>query len=194
MISDLDHQVTLDGVVCHRSGLLEDGDIVRRFDMNVTSPLRTVIDLSGPLTVPELGKVVDDFLRRGMLQLEDLRERVSRTRSAPGRSAATLRKVLAKRLPGYDAGRKSARRRESPGSSTSTACRVLHISTAFGTTTVVIASTLRGQSGGCTWKAMASVGTAGDGPRRRRSSPERAGARRLDADRDHLEHERCSDR
>lgn len=104
VISDLDHQVVLDGVVCHRSGLLEEGDVIRRFDMSVTSPLRTVIDLSGPLTAAQLGKVVDDFLRRGMLQLEDLRERVGRTRSAPGRSVATLRKVLAKRLPGYDAG------------------------------------------------------------------------------------------
>lgn len=104
VISDLDHQVLLDGVICHRSGVLDAGDLIRRDDMLCTSPLRTVIDLSGPLTVVELGTVVDDFLRRKVLRLDELRERVDRTRSAPGRSVATMRKVLAKRLPGYDPG------------------------------------------------------------------------------------------
>jgi hypothetical protein len=104
VITDLRHQVVLDGVICHRSGLLEDGDLTRRNGMLCTSPLRTVIDLSGPLSVAELGKVVDDLLRRKLLGLEELRERTDRTRSAPGRSVATLRQVLAKRLPGYDPG------------------------------------------------------------------------------------------
>jgi hypothetical protein len=104
VITDLEHQVVLDGVVCHRSGLLEDGDLVRRDGMLCTSPLRTVLDLSGPLTAAELGKVVDDFLRRKLLGLEELRERVDRTRPAPGRSVVTLRKVLAARLPGYNPG------------------------------------------------------------------------------------------
>ena len=72
--------------------------------MLCTSPLRTVIDLSGPMTVAELGDVVDDFLRRKLLKLEQLRARVDRTRPAPGRSVVTLRNVLAKRLPGYDTG------------------------------------------------------------------------------------------
>jgi hypothetical protein len=104
VITDLDHQVVLDRVVCHRSGLLEEGDLVRRDGMLCTSPLRTVIDLSGPMTVAQLGKLVDDFLRRKLLRLEELRDRVHRTRPAPGRSVATLRQVLAKRLPGYDPG------------------------------------------------------------------------------------------
>jgi hypothetical protein len=104
VLGELARQVDLDGVVCHRSGVIEDGDIVRRFGMACTSPLRTVIDLSGSLTVTELGDVVDDFLRRKMLQLDELRARVDRTRPAPGRSVAKLRKVLAARLPGYDPG------------------------------------------------------------------------------------------
>jgi hypothetical protein len=104
VITDLEHQVMLEGVTCHRSGLLEEGDLVRRDRMLCTSALRTVIDLSGPMTVPQLGEVVDDFLRRKILDLDALRERVGRTRPAPGRSVVTLRKVLAKRLPGYDAG------------------------------------------------------------------------------------------
>ncbi|MEY2582661.1 MAG: hypothetical protein QOE09_2510 [Ilumatobacteraceae bacterium] len=104
VITDLGHQIVLEGVVSHRSGILEEGDLVRRDGMLCTSPLRTVIDLSAPMTVAELGDVVDDFLRRKLLSLEQLRVRVDRTRPAPGRSIATLRKVLAKRLPGYDAG------------------------------------------------------------------------------------------
>ncbi|MGZ4773317.1 MAG: hypothetical protein ACXV3B_11605 [Ilumatobacteraceae bacterium] len=104
IISDLKRQVVMDGVVCHRSGLIEAGDVIWRNEMACTSPLRTVIDLSGPLTVVELGDVVDDFLRRKMLSLDELRARVDRTRPAPGRSVVTLRTVLAMRLPGYDPG------------------------------------------------------------------------------------------
>jgi very-short-patch-repair endonuclease len=104
VIAALPHRVSLKGVVGHRSGLIEEGDLVRRNGMTCTSPLRTVIDLSGSMTAAELGKVVDEFLRQKQLNLEALRERVDRTRPAPGRSVATLRKVLAKRLPGYDAG------------------------------------------------------------------------------------------
>jgi very-short-patch-repair endonuclease len=104
VIAGLAHRIELDGVIAHRSGVIEEGDVIRRDGMNCTSPLRTVIDLSGAMTAGELGKVVDEFLRRRLLTLEALRERVGRTRPAPGRSVATLRKVLAQRLPGYDAG------------------------------------------------------------------------------------------
>jgi hypothetical protein len=104
VIADTPHRISLDGVVGHRSGVLEEGDVTTRDGMQCTSPLRTVIDLSGPMSATELGKVVDEFLRRKLLRLEELRERVDRTRPAPGRSVATLRKVLAARLPGYDPG------------------------------------------------------------------------------------------
>lgn len=97
-------QVTLDGVVSHRSSIIEDDDVVRRDGMACTSPLRTIIDLSGVMTDIELGKAVDDFLRRKLLHLEDLRARVNRLRPAPGRSVARLRRMLAARIPGYDPG------------------------------------------------------------------------------------------
>lgn len=104
VIAALPNRVALVGVVGHRSGLLESGDIVRRDGMSCTSPMRTAIDLSGHMSVTELGKVVDEFLRRKMLNLEELRARVDRTRPAPGRSVANLRKVVATRLPGYSPG------------------------------------------------------------------------------------------
>jgi hypothetical protein len=100
----LARSVCLPGVKCHRTGTLEDEDVVTRREIRCTSPLRTVLDLSGSLTVAELGKLVDYFLRNKTLRLEDLRGRVSRTRSAPGRSVRTLHQVLRDRIPGYDPG------------------------------------------------------------------------------------------
>ncbi len=96
--------VRIPGVRAHRSATLEDGDVTSRSGIGCTSPLRTVIDLSGRLTVAELGKLVDHFLRQKLLRLEDLRGRVSRTRTAPGRSVRTLQQVLRDRIPGYDPG------------------------------------------------------------------------------------------
>ena len=94
----------LSGVRGHRIGTAEPGDIVRRHGIRCTSPLRTVIDVSGSLDAVRLGRVVDYFLRLRVLRLEELRSRVNRTRPAPGRSVRVLRKVLADRIPGYDPG------------------------------------------------------------------------------------------
>jgi hypothetical protein len=100
----LNRMVRMTGVVHHRSGTFVDADFVTRLKMRCTSPLRTVIDLSGSMTAKELGDVVDDLLRRKVLRLEELRDRVGSLRPAPGRSVRTLRKVLAARIPGYDPG------------------------------------------------------------------------------------------
>lgn len=104
VLTPLGRQVRLAGVVTHRSGVIEDGDVVARSGIPCTSPLRTIIDLSGRLTEAQLGRAVDDLLRRKMLRLEDLRGRVNRTRPVPGRSVRRLRAVLAARIPGYDPG------------------------------------------------------------------------------------------
>jgi hypothetical protein len=104
VVGPLARQVDLPGVVGHRSGLLDEEDVTSRNGIRCTGPLRTVIDLSGPLDVRSLGRVVDDFLRRRLLDLEELRLRVAVTRPAPGRSPRTLRAVLAARIPGYDPG------------------------------------------------------------------------------------------
>ena len=98
------HQVVLDGVRCHRSALIEPDDIVRRGEVTCTSPLRTVVDLSGSWSTNRLGELVDEFMRRNMLDIEALRERVERLRPAPGRSIARLRSVLGVRLRDYRPG------------------------------------------------------------------------------------------
>jgi hypothetical protein len=100
----LGHQVVLDGVRCHRSGLIEPGDIVCRGELTCTSPLRTVIDLSGSWSAKRLGLLVDEFMRRSMLDLSELRRRVDELRPAPGRSVATLRAVLSPRPGRYHPG------------------------------------------------------------------------------------------
>ena len=96
--------IKLDGVRAHRTGTIEEGDFINRHGMRCTSPLRTVVDLSSALTLAQLGKLVDHFLRRKMLRLEDLRDRVNRARPAPGRSVRKLQQVLRERIPGYDPG------------------------------------------------------------------------------------------
>ncbi len=102
--ASLGRHVRLDGVRAHRSGQLEPGDLTAVHGIPCTSPLRTVIDLSGTLSDDELGSVIDDFIRRRTLDLEALRSRVNRVRPAPGRSVKRLRRVLAARIPGYDPG------------------------------------------------------------------------------------------
>jgi len=99
-----DRRTRLSGVRPHRIATAEAGDIVSRYGIRCTNPLRTVIDMSGSLDVPALGRLVDHFLRGRVLRLDDLRSRVNRTRPAPGRSVRTLRLVLAARIPGYDPG------------------------------------------------------------------------------------------
>jgi hypothetical protein len=104
VIAGLARQVTMSGVVAHRSGTIEEGDIVSRVGIACTSPLRTLIDLSGSLSERLLGGVLDDFLRRKLIRLEEVRSRVNRLRPAPGRSVVKLRRILAARIPGYDPG------------------------------------------------------------------------------------------
>ena len=100
----LDRRIRLPSVTAHRCGTLEDGDIRRMHGMPVSSPIRLVLDLSGRTPVPALGRLVDELMRRRLLDIEKLRDRVDRTRPAPGRSVRKLRAVLARRLPGYDPG------------------------------------------------------------------------------------------
>lgn len=100
----LGRQIVMDGVVGHRSGQLLDGDVVELDGMRITSPLRTIIDLSGLIPFVRLGKLFDEFVRRGQIDLEVARARVAELRPAPGRSVRAVRGLLGARIPGYDPG------------------------------------------------------------------------------------------
>lgn len=96
--------VRLHGVRGHRSGIWEDGDIRWIDGMAVTSPLRTIIDLSSRLGVDGAGRLIDDMLRRKLVTVDELRDRVGRLRPAPGRSLRVLRTIVGARADSFDPG------------------------------------------------------------------------------------------
>lgn len=67
----------------------------------VTRPERTIIDVAGTVGVDLLARFTDDLVRRGLLDLERLRDLAKRFNRGP--RAAALSSVLADRLPGYRA-------------------------------------------------------------------------------------------
>jgi len=99
--------IRLDGVRGHRCATWAAGDVVVRAGMPVTSPVRTVIDLSSRLGVDGTGRLVDEMLRRRLISVAELRDRIAELRPAPGRSMRVLRAVVAARDETYDPGESS---------------------------------------------------------------------------------------
>ena len=104
VVTSLDRLVRLAGVKGHRSGALFTADLTSRYQISVTTPARTLVDLSARLSLPHLGRAVDDALRRRILTLPALDRCVARLVGAPGRRPAAVHEVLAQRVPGYDPG------------------------------------------------------------------------------------------
>jgi hypothetical protein len=73
-------------------------------DIRVTSAERTLLDLASVVCVDELGKGVDDALRRGLLRLDRLRTLVEGSPGRGRRAIIPMRLVLADRLGAYDSG------------------------------------------------------------------------------------------
>lgn len=95
----------LAGVRAHRSSTLERTDLASIGAIRVTGPARTLVDCSDAVPASELGAVVDDALRRGLVRLEQLRACHERIDTGPGRRpTVAMREVLAARTPGYGAG------------------------------------------------------------------------------------------
>lgn len=63
----------LPGVRSHQTTWLPESHRTSRLGVPVTTPPRTLADLSGMLPATLLGRVVDDSLRRGILRREGLR-------------------------------------------------------------------------------------------------------------------------
>lgn len=99
-----DRRVRLAGIEVHRSALLPDMDRMTIHGVPTTTVPRTIVDLSPSQDEATIGSWVDAALRTKQLHLLELRSCVARL-AGPGRpSLATVRAVLAKRLPGYDPG------------------------------------------------------------------------------------------
>jgi very-short-patch-repair endonuclease len=94
----------LPGVRSHQSRYLPDHHRVVHDRFPVTSPARTLGDLSGVVGPKLLGRLVDDSLRRHLLVLDDLREVYGILACRGRRRLTVLRAVLDERLPGFHPG------------------------------------------------------------------------------------------
>jgi len=94
----------LPGVTSHQSRYLPDHHRAVHQRFPVTSPARTLGDLSGVVGPALLGRLVDDSLRRHLLVLDDLREVYGVLASRGRRRLTVLRAVLDERLPGFHPG------------------------------------------------------------------------------------------
>ena len=102
--ADLVHRVRLDGVHGRRSRTLFETDLTVRHGIPTVTAERALIDVSSRFTARELGRVLDDSIRRDLIVLEDFRRCAARLLPAPGRSMSKVHAVLAARLPGYNPG------------------------------------------------------------------------------------------
>ncbi|MDQ3574541.1 MAG: hypothetical protein M3404_06410 [Actinomycetota bacterium] len=80
-----------------------DEDLATMRGVPVTSRARTLVDMSGSLSLSQLGRALDEALRSG-LRLEVLRRCAGRLAPAPGRRMKLVHTLLAERLPGYHPG------------------------------------------------------------------------------------------
>lgn len=103
VVTDLGHWARLEGVVGHRSRALFEEDLAELRGIPVTSRERTLVDLSGSLSLAELGRCLDHSLRHG-LSLAALRRCAGRLPAGPGRRMKLVHALLGERLPGYDPG------------------------------------------------------------------------------------------
>ena len=104
VLVDVGRRVRMAGVRTHRSQALFSADLAQHLRIPVTSPERTLVDLSATLDEVALGRMLDDALRRRLVRLERLRTCVGRLGKSPGRRPALVHALLAARLPGYDPG------------------------------------------------------------------------------------------
>jgi hypothetical protein len=95
LVTPLDRKVGLTGVTGHRSGALFTKDLTTHRRIPVTSPERTLVDLSGRLTQPALGRILDDGLRTRTMRLDRLSACVARLLGAPARKPSLIQALLA---------------------------------------------------------------------------------------------------
>jgi very-short-patch-repair endonuclease len=97
-------RVRTEGVRQHRTRFLARDEVCRLRGIPLTTVARTLVDCAGRVPAEQLGRVVDDALRRKLLRLPDLARSYDRVAAGPGRSTAAMAKVLAERAPDHDPG------------------------------------------------------------------------------------------
>lgn len=100
-----DRRIRLPGVRPHRTSTIVRPDVAHLGPLRLTSVARTLVDAANRVPAARLGQVVDDALRRGLVQLGALRACHERVDTGPGRRPTiALRDVLAERGAGYSPG------------------------------------------------------------------------------------------
>lgn len=101
---DRGHRTQMRGVVVHRSGTLSADDVVNLEDIGCTSFERTLCDCTTLLSEYQLGRALDDGLRRGVASLRRLRGCAERLESGPGRHMSAVRSLLVARAIDFHPG------------------------------------------------------------------------------------------
>ena len=152
VLTGLERRVTLAGVVGRRSGELFDADLTTRLGVPCVSAPRALIDTSRSMNHEQLGRALDDLLRRKLCTLDEVRRCVDRLHPGPGRPLKGMHSVLAERWPGYDPGESDLETRRSGPSrrlasrcpSSSTGCG--SVASRYGSTSPIQSSRSRSRS------------------------------------------------
>ncbi len=99
-----DRFATSRGVAVHRSATVGEADIATRHGIACTSFERTFCDCTALLREHQLGRVLDDGMRRGVASLPRLKDCLERIESGPGRHMSVVRSLLVSRGIGFDPG------------------------------------------------------------------------------------------
>jgi hypothetical protein len=99
-----DFPVKIRGARVHRTTRLHEDDISERRGIPCTSFERTLCDCTTRLSEFQLGRVLDDGLRRKVAKLSRLKDCAERLESARGRHMSVIRSLLAVRDPDYNPG------------------------------------------------------------------------------------------
>jgi hypothetical protein len=104
VVKAIELKTRMSGVVGRRSKELFDADLTTRGGIPCVTAARALVDVAGTMTRTQLGKALDDLLRRKLCTLDDVRRCVGRLHAGPGRPLRGMHRALAERWSGYDPG------------------------------------------------------------------------------------------
>jgi hypothetical protein len=99
-----DRRVRLVGVRVHQSDRFDETDVAVQAGVPCTGFERTLCDCSTSMTQYELGRALDDGLRRDVASLRRLEACAERLESCPGRHMSVIRTLLQERDTDFDPG------------------------------------------------------------------------------------------
>ena len=101
-------RTTSRSIVLHRSRCFDESDVTHRSGIPCTSFERTLCDCTTLLSTFQLGRALDDGLRRGLVSLARLTDCAARLESGPRRRMSTVQQLLSQRDQAFVAGGSAA--------------------------------------------------------------------------------------